>query len=131
AYPESARGAAELLDVAESRFVSLGGFGSRAVEVREPPSFEVQEAQPVPEREDGDAHAADARNGDAGMAAGSPALSNGRLEASPPIEPVAVGFAGERKFPVSFWYRGDLLVIDAILDDGPGEEGGRRLRVRT
>src|SRR5690606_8625935 len=35
AYPESARGAAELLDVAESRFVSLGGFGSRAVEVRE------------------------------------------------------------------------------------------------
>lgn len=45
--------------------------------------------------------------------------------------PAAVGFAADRKLPVSIWYRGELYTIRAILDDEEQRHGGRRMVVMT
>ena len=45
--------------------------------------------------------------------------------------PAAVGFAANRKLPVSIWYRGELYTIRAILDDEEQRHGGRRMVVMT
>lgn len=44
--------------------------------------------------------------------------------------PVAVGFAAERTLPVSFWFRGELHTIDAVMDEEEGD-GRYCLKVLT
>ncbi|HLS91024.1 MAG TPA: hypothetical protein VK101_07240 [Limnochordia bacterium] len=45
--------------------------------------------------------------------------------------PAGVGFAADRRLPVSIWYRGELYTIRAILDDEERQHGGRRMVVVT
>ena len=45
--------------------------------------------------------------------------------------PAAVGFAADRTLPVSFWFRGELYTIQAVLEGGMEGEDGQRLTVMT
>lgn len=45
--------------------------------------------------------------------------------------PVAVGFAAGRRMPVSVWYDGELLLIDAVIADHRLASGKRCLDVKT
>ena len=116
-HPEQGRSAEELLEALEDevdqqRGASRGGSAG--------PGREALEATEAVEAPAGETHPA-SLNG---------TLPRGEPE-SGPEELVAVGFAVDRRLPLSFWRGEKLHIIHAILADETSASGSRRLSVLT